>query len=441
MNKNILILSLTALLLLSPLTARASISEGIAATVNDSVVTVSDVQQRVALYLSGAGHAPTAAERQMVEKQALAKLIDEAIQLQEAKKLNISVSDDLVKKGFEAIARQNGMAPDEFSKQLKAAGVSIDSLYAQIRAEISWEQVVRQKLGPQVTVSERDIDMTMDKLAEQKGKHQYHVAEILLNVKNASDENNVRLKADALVKQIRGGERFSVVARDNSEAPGASAGGDMGWLQEGQMDAALEAALQKMHPGQISEPVRAGSGYHILFLREARDAGGALVEAQAASGGPVVLIKQILIPVNPKTDTNTVIEAKRQRGLALRKEIKSCDALDKRAKDFPGKGTGTLGQAYEEKLPEPLKSIVKKLKVGALSEPVQSPGGWAMLMVCSREEEKAPAAAADAAPTPDKTDEKARESIAGKLGSQRLGQMADHYLSDLRAAAFIDKRI
>jgi peptidyl-prolyl cis-trans isomerase SurA len=301
---------------------------------------------------------------------------------------------------------------------------------------------VRQKLGPQVIVSERDIDMTIDKLAEQKGKRQYHVAEILLNVKNASDENNVRLKADALVKQIRGGERFSVVARDNSEAPGASAGGDMGWLQEGQMDAALEAALQKMHPGQISEPVRAGNGYHILFLREARDAGGALVEAQSASGGPVVLIKQILIPVNPKADTDTVIEAKRQRGIALKKEIKSCDALDKRAKDFPGKGTGTLGQAYEEKLPEPLKGIVKKLKVGALSEPIQAPGGWAMLMVCSREEEKAPAAeTADAPAELDKTDEKARESIAGKLGSQRLGQMADHYLSDLRAAAFIDKRI
>jgi peptidyl-prolyl cis-trans isomerase SurA len=325
--------------------------------------------------------------------------------------------------------------------------VNIDSLYAQIKAEIAWQQVIGRKIRPQVNISESDIDMTIDQLAHVSGKKQYHVAEILLNVKDPAEDTDVRSKAEDLVRKIKEGERFSTVARENSQAPGANNGGDMGWVQEGQLSADLDHALAQLQPGQITAPILADNSYHILFLREVRRSADDPVaqgpQPAAPAQGPIVTLKQIVIPVTQK-DSPAVIKAKMERGIALKKEIKSCEAMDKRLKEFPG--SGTLGKGLQNNLPDPLRKIVGKLGVNELSAPIHAPGGWAMIMVCAREEGTPPAAAAaPETPAPkfslDKTDEKARENVADKLGAQRMNQMADHYLRDLRAAAFIDKRI
>ena len=134
------------------------------------------------------------------------------------------------------------------------------------------------------------------------------------------------------------------------------------------------------------------------------------------------------------------------RGVSLKKEIKSCDDMDKRMKDFPSPGTATLGRGPQNSLQPAVRNIVEKLAINELSAPIHSPSGWALIMVCSRED-TAPQEAASTAPSSlpalnlDKTDEKARENVADKIGAQRLNTMAEHYLRDLRAAAFIDKRI
>lgn len=453
MQKRLLALIVGIILLTAAGTqADAAAEEGIAAVVNDTVITITDVKDRVNLYLSGAPQQPSPDELKHMEEQVLSKLIDEALELQEAKKLDITVDEGEVNNGFAFVAKQNNLTPEQFKKHLKDSGVNIDSLYAQIKAEMAWDQVIRRKLRPQVNVSESDIDMTMDQLAHGEGKKQYHVAEILVKVPDPADENDAQSKAEDAIDKIKAGATFSSIARTMSQDPGATRnGGDIGWVQEGQLDPALDKALATMHPGQMTEPIRTADGFVVLFLREVRQgAAGPLAEETAApappaSQGPIVTLKQIVIPVRP-TDPVNVIRAKQARGLALKKEIKSCDALDKRMKDFPSKGTGTIGTGPQEALQPVLKKIVEKLQVNELSDPIQAPGGWALIMVCSREEPAAPAAASAEATAPakldlDKTDEKARESIAEKLGTQRLNKMAEHYLTDLREAAFIDKKI
>ena len=451
MKRRLLPLIVGIILSLAAARAYAAAGENIAAVVNDAVITVTDIKERTDLYLSGSNQAPPPPEeRKKVEQQVLGKLIDEALQLQEAKKLDITVDEAQVNSGFEFVAKQNNLTAEAFKKRLKDSGVNIDSLYAQIKAEIAWDQVVRRKLRPQVNISESEIDMTMDQLAHGSGKKQYHVAEIFLNVPTAADENDARIKAEEAIDKIKGGATFSSVARASSQSPGAASGGDLGWVQEGQLEPALDKVLATMQPGQITQAIRSGQGYHILFLREVRRSGDDPV-AQAAAGpaaqGPIVTLKQILIPVQPK-DPVGVIKAKMARGIALKKEIRNCDDMDKKMKDFAGPGTGPLGTGPQSSLQDALRVIVEKLSVNELSDPVQAPGGWALIMVCSRVEPTPPPAAASAAAAPansslglDKNNEASRENVADKIGAQRLDKMADHYLRDLRASAFIDKRI
>lgn len=449
MKKRLLPLIVGIILLLPAAQAHATAEEDIAAVVNDSIVTVTDVQDRTNLYLSGSGQQVTPELRKKTEQQVLAKLIDEALQLQEAKKLDITIDEAQVNNGFAFVAKQNNLTPEEFKKRLKDSGVNIDTLYAQIKAEMAWDQVVKRKIRPQINISESDIDMTMDQLAHGEGKKQYHVAEIVVNVPNAAGETDARSKAEEAIEKIKSGDTFSSVARALSQAAGAANGGDIGWVQEGQLPPELDKILATMQPGQITQPIRSGTGFHILFLREVHHSAADPLAASAppaanAPQGPIVTLKQIMIPVKQDDPVN-VIRAKQARGMALKKEIKSCDALDKRMKDFPAKGTGPLGSGPQNSLQPVLRSIVEKLAVNELSDPIQAPGGWAMLMVCSRQESTPPPAPASAdAAKPlnlDKTDDKARENVADKLGVQRLNKMAEHYLTDLREAAFIDKRI
>ena len=441
MHKRLLPLIVT--ILLTAVSAQAH-ATAIAAVVNDNIVTVTDVKDRTNLYLSGAPQPPSPEERKKLEQQVLSKLIDETLELQEAKKLNIEIDPAQVDAGFAFVAKQNNVSPEEFKQRLRNSGVNIDTLYAQIKAEMAWDQIVRRRLRPQITVSEKDIDMTIDQLEQGSGKKQYHIAEIFLKVPNPASENDVREKAEEAIAKIRGGAAFSGIARAISQGPGAGNGGDLGWMQEGQLDPAFEKALATMQPGQITNAIRTANGFHILFLRDMRrtaaDPLAEVVAPAAAVQSPTVTLKQIVIPVSPK-DTGTIIRAKQARGLALKKEIKSCADMDKKMKDFPAEGTGTLGTGLESALQPALKAVVEKLKVNELSDPIQAPGGWALIIVCSREQPAAPAAPATAETGPVDTKEKARETVADKIGAQRLGKMAEHYLLELREAAFIDKKI
>jgi peptidyl-prolyl cis-trans isomerase SurA len=303
--------------------------------------------------------------------------------------------------------------------------------------------VVRRKLRPQVDISESEIDLTLNQIASGSGKTQYHIAEIFLPVANAAEENDRRDAAENIVKKVNEGESFAAEAHQYSQAPGAAGGGDLGWVQEGQLDPELDRALEKMQPGQLSAPIRTNKGYHILLLRDIRHSGAASAENAPADEDQIISLKQIFIPVTKK-DPENVVSAKFARGAALKGEINSCKRMSAKMKNFPSPGTTDLGKGKLSGLPQEMRAVVRNLKIGELSAPLHTPSGFAMIMVCSRQ--KLPAAgeqkdASSAKPGAGGKDEPSRDQIASKLGMARLDQMAERYLHDLRATAFIDKRI
>ncbi|MBI3440745.1 MAG: peptidylprolyl isomerase [Proteobacteria bacterium] len=441
-----LLLSLTAIVasLLIHAPAFAAVQEGIAAVVNDSVITVTDIKERADLYMSANVQSTTPAQRKEVERQVLSRLIDEALQLQEAQKLGINVSDADIAAGLADIAKQNNSSPEEFKKRLEQKGASIRSLSNQVKANIAWVQVVRRKLRPQVDVSESEIDLALNQIASGKGKAQYHVAEIFLKAPDPAKESDTQDEVGKMVRQINDGASFSSIAHEFSQAPGATNGGDLGWVQEGQLDPELDKALSAMHPGEVSAPIRSATGYHILFLKELRQSSAhESTMVPTADKGPIISMKQIFIPITNK-ESKPAVAAKIARGSSLKKELTSCDAMTEKMKSFPSSDTGDLGKGLQNGLPQEVRAVVENLKIGELSDPIRTPTGVALLMVCSREgappalAEEGDASTLESAAT---KDEAAREQVANKLGMKRLDQMASHYLNDLRATAFIDKRL
>lgn len=357
----------------SPQTKNASDAQkqrvGIAAVVNDDIITFNDIDDRMKLYMLGAPQNLPAEARQRLLQQAVFRLVDEKLQMQEAKSLNIEVARGDIEQGFTAIAAQNKMDADHFRKALSHNGVNLNTIEDQIKAEIAWSQVVRRRLRPQITISENEIDTEVDRLQRGSGRTEYRLAEIFLPFDGPATEKNARELAEKLIGEIAKGRPFSNAAREFSEAPGAAKGGDMGWIEEGILAPEIETAIQNLQPGQLSTPVRTAKGYYVMFLRESRQKG---MPTAAAAPAPAV-------------------EAAPRPGL-----ISSDDSV-----------------------------------------PVSELRNVSAPKIITGEEVSAPDTAET---TARKGDEAQREEVASRLGLQRLEQMAERYLRDLRATAFIEQR-
>ncbi len=457
---------------------------GIAAVVNDDVITFSDIEDRMRLYMLGAPPNLPPEAKQKVLQQAMYRLVDEKLQLQEAKSLNINPTDKEVEDGFAMLAAQNKATPEQFRDRLTQAGVNLNTIQDQIRAELAWTQVVRRKLRPQIVISENEIDTEFDRLQRSSGRTEYRIAEIFLSFDGEASEKNAREQMERLIVDLGKGRPFSQAAREYSEAPGAATGGDLGWIEEGILAPELNDAITKLQPGQLSPPIRTNKGYHLLFLRDVRQKGvpGATAAAPAPAAPPAEAaaapekrpslvssdapaperpqlsaeadVKRILLPL-ATGEAEVLVQSKLARAEQLRREITSCDAMDARMKDFSASGTGDMGRIDTATLPDAAKDALNGVNDGSLSRPARVDGGIALYMVCGRDAAPAPkvidaveapavapapAAPAAAAAPAGGANEAQREEIANRLGTQRLEQMAERYLRDLRATAFIEQR-
>ena len=258
-------------ILAAPLAVSAR-TENIAAVVNEDAITMSDVEDRMALLIASAGLPNTAEIKSKLSGQVIGSLIEEQIKMQEARRLEINVSPEEINSGFASIAQQNNFSAEQFAGMLQQGGINTKTLLNQIEAQIAWTKVVQAEIRPRITVSDKDVDDTLGRMKSSMGKAEYKVAEIFLPIDDPKLEGDTHQLATKLVSEISSNKApFAKVAQQFSRAPGAEQGGDIGWVQQGQLADELDKTLQTMAPGSISQPIRSISGYHILSLRESRN--------------------------------------------------------------------------------------------------------------------------------------------------------------------------
>ncbi len=268
-----LFLALALICLAAAPIARAQ-TMGIAALVNDDVISAADLENRTSLLLLSTQMEDTAEGRQKIAPQVLRGLIDEKLQQQEAKRLNISVSEAEVQSGIARLAQQNNMPPDQFVAFIEQKGASLDSLTEQLKSTLLWAKIVRQKFLSQAVVTEEEINESLAKVQANAGASQYLLAEIFLPVYSQAEEEDVRDIAVKLVSEVMAGAEFASLARQFSKSASAPQGGDLGWVKRGQLPPALDQKLEVMQPNQITKPVRTADGYTVLLLRDIRTPDG-----------------------------------------------------------------------------------------------------------------------------------------------------------------------
>ncbi|MDE0718426.1 MAG: peptidylprolyl isomerase [Rhodospirillaceae bacterium] len=256
----------------SAASAQSSGSARIAAVANNKAITVLDVQSRLGLVFMSAGIPDNKETRKKLRPQILNQLIVEAIQLHEAARIGVSVSDREIARALAKIEKGNGMPSGQLLKILRRRNVNPVAIVDQVRASIAWTKVIRRIFASRTRISEPEIDEAIARLNANKDKLVYRILEIYIPFDRESGDSALRTTR-RLIAQIRRGASFGGLARQFSQASTAGNGGDMGFVFEGQLPPELDAAIKRVKPGQVIGPVRTASGYYLLALVSKRPYG------------------------------------------------------------------------------------------------------------------------------------------------------------------------
>lgn len=388
------------------------------AIINGEIVTGTDVEQRLALIVSANGGKIDAEEKERLRMQVLRNLIDETLQIQEAKASDVPADDAQVEATYERVATQNfGQKPEAMDAYLARIGSSAASLKRQIRGELAWQNLLRRNVQPFVNVSEGEVQESLARLQASKGTDEYRIGEIFLA---ATDVNKAQVFANAekIVEQLKQGGSFVAYARQYSQASTAAVGGDLGWIRLAQLPSELAAAAGTMAPGQLAGPVEIRGGFSILYLIDKR---------QVLTADPrdaLLSLKQISIEF-PKGTTNDQATKRAAEFAATVKAIKGCGDAEAQA----GKIGATVvanDQIKARDLPGALQETLLNLPVGQTTPPFGSiEEGVRVLMLCGRDD-------------PQVASGPSFDEMMAQIEDDRVNKRAQTYLRDLRRDAVIE---
>ncbi|MBX9945501.1 MAG: peptidylprolyl isomerase [Reyranella sp.] len=408
---------LVILIALGPAVASAQ-GLRVVARVNDDAITDFDLAQRIQFAIRTTGLQDSPDLRQRMAAQVLRQMVDERLQIQNAKRLGLGATDAEVQQRLSDIERGAGMSPGQFRLFLQSIGVSYEIAAQQFEAQVAWGKIIRRRVRPQVDVSEVEIDDAMTRLRANVGKTESRVAEIFVPVDRAEGVDEAKRSADRILDQLRRGAPFAAVAQQFSQGATAQTGGDLGWVLPGTLDPAMDAAIDKLQPRQFSEPIRTPAGWHVIYVAERRQ-----FAATRTDDVRLNLVQMTLpLPVNASPEETSRATAEAQKAMSATRQ---CTDLHIQARQLKGATAGDLQgvrigdlagnrQMYEE---------IPRLPIGGTAGPFRVAEGMQIVSLCSR-------AGGDGLPT--------RDAVSQQLLLQKLEAAGRRYMRDLRRVATID---
>ena len=398
--------SALATLLLSG-TALAQSPHGIAAVVNNDIVTTHDLRQRTLFMVATTGIERDEKSIARAQQQALRNLVDEHIQMQEANKFDQTIADEEVNRSVARLIGRNGLEPDEVIQRLASVGVSIETMRDQVRSEIAWQRIINGLYGSRIRISDAQIDETLNRISANASKPNYRVAEIYIEASPDIGGIEGALEgARAMIKQVSDGAPFPLLAQQFSSAPTAAKGGDMGWVREGELRPEIDRVIIQMEKGNLSKPIQVPGGVYVV----------ALLDKKISEADTLYKLQQVIAKNDDTETAKSTLDD-------LRESLNSCDTLEDDIAELDGLSSADMGEIKSSDLTDDVLKVLEKTDVGTISEPIERPDGAVAIMVCSRD------ATGSDIPT--------RDQVEDRLMDQQLAQASKRHLRDLRRKASV----
>ncbi len=388
------------------------------ATVNGEIITATDIEQRMALIRIANNNAELPPEEiQRLRSQVFSNLIDEKLQIQEAKAAEITIDENVVNDQFARLATRFKQTPEQFSTYLTSKGSSAAAVKQQIRGEFAWDRLLSRNIQSTTNVSTEEVKIVADQMTGTKGQDEFHLGEIYLSA-TPETAGAVAENAKKIIQALQAGGSFAAYARQFSEASTAVVGGDLGWVKAGQLPGSMGEAATQMQPGQLVGPIEVPGGMSIMLMIDRR---------QVLTADPrdaILSLKQISLDFPAGTTPAKATElagafAEKTRGIA------GCGAADAVAQSL-GASVVSRDNIEMRALPAPLQATLASLQVGQTTQPFGAANeGVSVLVLCGRD-------------LPQTATAPNLEQIEQKLLEDKVNKRAQRYLRDLRRDAVIE---
>jgi peptidyl-prolyl cis-trans isomerase SurA len=394
----------------------------IVAVVNGDVISNADVDNRARLFAVSTGLPLNQDVIDRLKQQITRQLIDERLRMQEVQREKIVIADKNIADAIHGIESRNGLQPGGLRQKLAADGVSQRTLIDQIRTQLGWGQVLKDKLGDQVKISDAEVAEQQRLLAQQVGKPEFRVGEIFIPVEDPAATADAERFAETVITELRAGAPFPVVAAQFSQNQTALEGGALGWVQPNQLDPAVAQLVAEMPVGAVSNPVKVPGGFSIVNLQGKREIGRQM--------GTALSLRQVFMPftsvLNPQAPTDQQKQTL-EKARNISATVHSCDQMEQVAKTSGSTRPANPGDVSLDSInPPALRQVLATLPFDKATQPLVTNDGIAVLIVCSRDEKNL------AQESPDE--------LRIQLLNQRIELLSRQLLADLRRHANIEIR-
>ncbi len=406
------------------LATKGVLLDRIAAVVNDGVVLNSDLEEQVSV-VSDRLHTQKLElpPQNVLRQQVLERLVVQEIQIQHADKAGIKVSDEALNAALQDVAQRNGIALTQLPEVLAQQGIDYASYREEMRRQLMLGILRQRDVLQRINVTPREVDQFLDKQAKQPAEHgEYNVSHILIAVPETATPEQIDAagkKAKDIYQRAKGGEDFAKLAVANSNSQTALEGGALGWRKGGELPTFLTDLIVKLKPGEVSEPLRTPTGFHIIRLNEVRTQEKAAIVDQ-------VHVRHILMKTNAIADDATV----KQKLETLRDRIQKGEdfaGLAKTNSEDPGSQSngGDLGWNGPGTFVPEFDAAIGSLKDKEISEPFHTQYGWHVVQMLGHRQF-------------DNTDEIRRRDAMEAIRASKADEETELWLRRLRDEAYVE---
>ncbi|NEX20371.1 molecular chaperone SurA [Thiorhodococcus mannitoliphagus] len=400
--------------------------DAIVAVVNDDVIVQSELDREIEIVIPQLQRQGTAIPpRPQLEKQVLDRIILKRLQQQRAKDIGISVDDAALMEAMTNIASRNGLSLEELKATLEAGGIRFEDFREDTRAQILTSRLQNQEVVKKIQVTDREIDIFLEKESSRLvEREQVRLQHILIAVpENASAQQlkTAEDKAKRLVVKLRAGADFAEVAVRDSDGRNALDGGDLGWFEMGAVPSLVSDLAYTLAEGEISDPLRSPSGFHIIKIRE--------IKAATPENVTQTHARHILIRTNEIVSDD---DAKRRLNQLRQRVIGGDDfaTLARAHSDDTGSALkgGDLGWVNPGDTVPDFEEQMNTLPINGISEPFKTPFGWHIVQVRERRSQ-------------DTSQEIMRIKAREALQRRKAEEATEEWLRQLRDEAYVEIRL
>jgi len=398
----------------------------IAAVVNDDVIMTSALNarvQQVRQQMEGSNVSSMPSENQL-RQQVLDRMILEKIQLQMAQRAGLSVGDDQLDAAIQQVAQRDHMTVAQFRRAVEQQGMSYQAVREQIRREIILSQVQQSSVGSLVRVTDAEVDQFMENANQQAGV-QFHVAHILVPLPSDPSDSQVakaRQEIQAIRSQVVNHNDFEALATKSDSNPNGVQGSDLGWRAQNDLPTLFTSQVANMNVGDVSQPIRSASGFHLIKLIGRRGGPQATTVEQFRA-------RHILIGTNPIRNSQQAYELAQNLRNKLQHGACFAELASQYSTDYGSAlQGGELGWLNEGETVPAFNQYLEKGPVGQVSPPIQTQFGWHLIEVEGRRQENV-------------TVQSERQQARQIIFEHKAEDALQTWLQQIRSQAYVDNRL